>query len=127
MDSAYAAGFFDGEGSIGIYKKAGMRSSYQLRVTTAQKDRRPLAALQTEYGGHLSKPLKSGVSRLIMHSTGAADFLWDLLPHLIVKKEQAELALSFQSRRGPVSARGDSTPESDAEDCRQMRALKRVA
>jgi hypothetical protein len=106
ITSAYAAGFLDGEGNISIGKSCQARNReriyYSLNVCVANTNLQVLQRLQKTYGGtickrkdyrHLNR--KDGY-RWRVTSWDAVAFLKELLPFLIVKRQQAELALQFQ-------------------------------
>lgn len=132
-DFAWAAGFFDAEGSVSIYVRP--ERSY-MRVTVAQKDRRPLEQLKAWFGGSLGDPRPSGVSNWTVQSQQAATFLRSVRPYLRVKHEQADVALEFQARRmrpadqlrGPD---GRLLPcvdrDRDIADAERLKDLKRLA
>ena len=105
IDLAYVAGFFDGEGNVGIYKSTRAesgRSNYAVSMGIANTDRATLEYIQGLLGGTLSektanrrrgnKPLYA----LEWHCVKARDVLRLLLPYLKTKYEQAELAISYQ-------------------------------
>jgi hypothetical protein len=91
---AYLAGFFDGEGCIGMYDKG---TSKGLKVTVAQIDSKPIELFQSVFGGNIgiqkAKPGYRNLSRLQYHGPKAKDVLANLYPYLIVKKERAAEAL----------------------------------
>jgi hypothetical protein len=95
---AYLAGFFDGEGCIQINKiDTKIRLRYYLRVSANQVNPKPIQMLYEEFGGHVSKRSGSrGVYQWITQGRKANVVLETLLPFLIVKSAQAELALEFQ-------------------------------
>jgi hypothetical protein len=103
MNVAWAAGFFDGEGTVGVWqlRKRG-RVYYYLSVSVGQVDRRPLVALQGRYGGSLGlsiRPTGHAAWKWQLVTQAAALFLADIRPYLMVKQEQVDLALTFQTRR----------------------------
>jgi len=104
----WAAGFFDGEGCIQIEPRAsGGYTSYYVNLAVAQNDRRPLMALQEKFGGQVKSASRSAgdqCSRWRVSNRGAEAFLIAVLPHLLVKREQAEIALEL---RALVGSRGD--------------------
>lgn len=122
---AWAAGFFDGEGTVGLYAKASRPSTFHLSVEITQKDSIPLALLQRVYGGTITTRREGGVSHWKTQARKASAFLEDIEPYLIVKRKQVLVALDFQARRGN-STRGDSTPERDVADALLLKELKRV-
>jgi hypothetical protein len=115
---AWAAGFFDGEGSIHITPK------HRLVVAVGQVSRQPLDIFLRLLGGSLhSRPAygnhqASWKWQAEARSAGIA--LGMLVPHLVNKKAEAELALDFQSRisrRGPK--RLDEWDLAERSACRQ--------
>lgn len=130
----YIAGFLDGEGSIAIGKGrthySGKRVFY-LRLSVHQVDRRPLDALAERYGGSLRlstshKP--NPIWEWVVSGTTAAKVLAEVEPLLISKREQAQLALEFQSRKSTHGNRATSGEELAAQEelYTRMRELKRV-
>jgi len=96
---AWAAGFVDGEGCITIQKsyapsKQGWHAmSLMMRVT--QKRRQPLDALASLFGGS-AEPMKSRpYFDWTISAVQTANALREMLPYLILKRDQAELALEF--------------------------------
>ena len=99
---AWAAGFFDGEGNIKIANKPAKTGYFQssLVISAYQVDLRPLLLLRELFRGNIYKQSPRGGNSAISYgwyaSTGASGVaLHAMLPYLIVKKEQAEIALSF--------------------------------
>lgn len=89
---SWAAGFLDGEGCIGIYK---FQAHMQFSLSTSQKDVRALNRLQDLFGGTIYRQTDT-VSQWRLQSKGRAyDALKELLPLLVVKREQAELFLEL--------------------------------
>lgn len=112
---AWAAGFFDGEGSINIslnLNVANGRTYHVLAVEVAQVDPRPLLRLQENWGGKIrgrapSTP-RARPSLMWYHRNGSGEmFLRDIRPWSIVKAEQIDIALAFREtfRRPGGSAR----------------------
>ena len=106
---AWAAGFMDGEGSIYIrepHGRKGHRSSYAIVVNISQDDIRPMLFIQNLWGGSVNPgPVRDNgkcSTRWTVTALSAARFLEDILPFLLVKREQASLALELQSMKRPV-------------------------
>lgn len=112
IDHAYAAGLFDGEGCVMIARaRSGTaprgsttkRIYHRLDLSVGQVDRRPLLWLQTRYGGRIDPvPKKRGIGEQLcwqwrLGPRAAEMFLRQVLPYLIVKREQAEVALTFRA------------------------------
>ena len=97
---AYIAGFIDGEGSIIIGRK------YNISVVAGQVDPRPLHLINRYYPGHLrwiSRRHKgwSDYWHLTVHGLTALRMIQDILPFLVLKREQAEVPLMLQQIKRP--------------------------
>lgn len=104
----YLAGFFDGEGSIGVYagQKHGRCRFYlkvQLVQNTSIETNRLFDFIKLKYGGNSSllKNTKRSTVHWQLGSNGAVRFLRDLSPHLNLKKQQAIVAIEWQEQRPP--------------------------
>ena len=96
--TAYFAGFFDGEGNVDIrYRKTngGKYQRFELRVCVVQVETKPLLMLQDRWGGSLNLRRNSNVSIWVVSGKQAAQFLSDVFEHLIVKRDEAQVALDF--------------------------------
>ena len=83
------AGLFDGEGCIHLSP----RNGYALTVSIGQKTHTGLCqAIAHEYQGRLH-PQKGGMSTWHANGVFGVAFLEAVLPHLIVKRGQAALAI----------------------------------
>ena len=106
ISDTYIAGFFDGEGSIGIYRNG--QGNFHLRTQLTQNvlpsTEELLVELRNRFGGNLSR-MKSPIYRRNEafnwqnNGFGAANFLGQMLPYLRIKRDQAELAIVWQSSR----------------------------
>lgn len=97
---AYAAGIMDGDGSIQIQDKRSSGSGHRMIVYLSGCDDRPHQVLRERWGGATTcSTTRTGRPYFRWHllSSNAVKFLKDILPYLLVKKEQAELAIVFQS------------------------------
>lgn len=102
LSTEYIAGFFDGEGTIQIkyrllrYKGRpdAKYAVFEMLLSVAQVDKTPLRFMQESYGGSIRTD-KNGVSSLRFTGENARTFLAVITPHLIVKREEAEVALKF--------------------------------
>lgn len=90
IDLAYAAGFFDGEGCIH------MRPNGQIHIDMTQYDTRPLQYIQ-EATGSILRFRKNGKEYRLKTSNRelVVKFLKLVLPYLVLKREQAQLAIEF--------------------------------
>jgi len=116
-DLAYVAGLFDGEGSIVIGVSKRKRSdrivpNHWLQVGIGICEKSLVDWLHSEFGGHITsngKTKEQGAKRQswtwrVMSNEGAA-FLSSILNYLRIKKEQAELAIEFQTKAAPYQGR----------------------
>ena len=100
LHPAYVAGFIDGEGCIRIdkSKSAGRSTCYKIEIIVANNDQSILLQLQEQYGGYM-RHSKFGTQKAYywsLYGSPAETFLYEILPYLQVKLEQAEAALEFQ-------------------------------
>lgn len=110
---AYAAGFIDGEGCIVILRKknnqgVGFHSRYYLlRLQACNTAPEGIELLYGLFGGAMRERAAHSANRYnkgVMYewetsSNGALKALKELLPHLRVKRAQAEFAIQFQNYR----------------------------
>ena len=106
MDIRYAAGLFDGEGYVRIarWKKPNSRHvRYNVVAGIGMTYLPIIEALRDQFGGSLSEnrhDLRNSKARIQftwnIGSQVAARFLRKVLPHLIVKHDEAQLALLLQ-------------------------------
>jgi hypothetical protein len=107
-EKAYIAGFFDGEGHISITKKKPnpprwKNPSYQLRATITNTNESIIDGINLSFEniGHKYGPYKSSFSNgkplFQLHFVGSACqlFLKAISPYLVLKRNQAELALQY--------------------------------
>lgn len=135
LSDAYIAGFFDGEGCIGIYTAGTVW--YQLRVQLTQ-NKTPcslmiLEQLQTRFGGAVSRQI-TATERIKLNwqvnNDPAAAFLRTILSFLVLKAEQARIGIEWQETR-PNTVRGPRgwpvrIPRAeDAEAAALLKKLKR--
>lgn len=127
---AWAAGIIDGEGCIFFNKQ---KNSFTLRVEVVQLDPRMPRKLEELFGGNVKfkakrpQPHWRPIYVWYVCAQRAANVLMEILPWLIVKREQAELAILS---RQYVSRRGKPQPELRgklAEAAINLSALKRVS
>ena len=104
---AYTAGLFDGEGCIHISKvKAGQYNHkldyHQLHVNLVNTNKKVLNWLKDEFGGSVRRhdiKARSKCWTWYMYTIKAKDFLKLIYPYLIIKKEQAKIAIEFREKR----------------------------
>jgi hypothetical protein len=101
----YFAGFFDGEGSIGIYSN-GPGKGRTLRVQLTQNATLLSTALlhdcRSRWGGSISPMNRTSKRPAWIWQASAASgaaVLEDVCPHLRLKRPEAELALAYWAAR----------------------------
>jgi hypothetical protein len=127
--TAWAAGFFDGEGSINIVRVKHSKNgtmSHVLSVEVSQVDPRPLQYLQEIWGGSIRvrqpSTKKAQPSYLwYVRNITAEKFLSEIRPYLRVKGEQADIALAFREIKAKIGGRR----ERDEEAFEKRDAMKR--
>lgn len=111
MDIQYIAGFFDGEGCIRIDRlivpssksRPSGYTRYQLKVSIAQANPLPLQIIMEQFSGtivadnYAKKKMPNAKTRhsWVAWSRYAYDFLIAVRPYLLVKAEEADLAIAF--------------------------------
>ena len=142
IDLRYMAGLFDGEGCISLVKQDRVNSAiptYSVRVVIAMTHKPMVKAIHQQFGGLYTERKGTEKSRnafsVMWANRKAIPILSMLIPHLVLKREEAEIALDFavnKSRPGTAWWRKASKAEIDAliaerEAVRaKMAALKRV-
>lgn len=131
-DLIYIAGFFDGEGSVGVYKRNWDRTKtiqyYTSTATVAQSGKwgyEFVSLLKSEFGGHIRIAPNTDNKKQMYHWQVDADrcatFLKAILPFLRYKREQVELLLEFQTLE---SKRVDNLQATETAD--KIKELKKV-
>lgn len=101
----YAAGLFDGEGSIGIYQSQNAarkgRVNITLRAQLANSNKAVIDLFLARWGGYFykNKPLKPThrvMYRWAASPSIAVKFIEDCGPYLVIKKPEADVALEYQ-------------------------------
>ena len=131
---AYLAGYFDGEGSIGIYKlrranHATRGYQWNLQAQLGTCDREVVDAFHRRFGGHVytyKKAARRNVRQWVVSGPAAKAALGELLPYLRAKKSQA-----FEALKYPLGTQGGHFSQEN-DDIRttlgaRIRALKMVA
>jgi hypothetical protein len=110
----HLAGFFDGEGSIGIYRNGNPHGGRTLRVQLSQNVSAASTLLlkecQTRWGGSLcemNRDYKRTAWNWQASATSGVKALSDIRPRLRLKAEEADIALEWWGQR-PVPRRGSA-------------------
>lgn len=135
MDIRYCAGLFDGEGFIRIatYRKSAIHLRMQLYCGIGVTHRPIMEEMHRQFGGSLH--CNDHSRRNIKHrpqwmwltcSQDSAKFLRQIQPHLVIKKDEVDLALEFQASidkwRGKLGTRN---PQSMTEEREAVWAYRR--
>ena len=102
----YLAGFLDGEGSImisatGRPRPDGVQASYSVKLVVCNTNVPALTEIQKTFGGRLvsnGKPQKDSWKPgyfLLWQGQAAGDLIEAMRPYLLIKQEQADVALEF--------------------------------
>ncbi len=118
LTKAYWAGFFDGEGSVGIYKS---KTHYQWRATISQNTphTRVLRDIRDTYGGSVSRSKTRPIECLQLSTLKAYAFLRDILPYCTIKNKQILLFIQAVD-----SVRSGGTMDV-SEACDRIAAMKK--
>ena len=106
LNNQYLAGLFDGEGCIRIQRNVWSKGStknpiYSLRCSINMTDKKVISMLHNTFGGCLNvskrpNPNHRTIYNWIMGSQKAYNFLKQIQPYCITKKEEINLAIEFQ-------------------------------
>lgn len=109
IDIRYLAGLFDGEGCISLIKQARVNSplpTYSVRVVICMTNKPIIQAICNQFGGLYSERKGQEKARnaftVMWANRKAIPMLHALIPHLILKKEEAEIALNFLTQLASV-------------------------
>jgi hypothetical protein len=112
---AYAAGFFDGEGTVGIdrFRDHGYASyRYRLRVRIPNTNAQVVQWFKDNFGGSIADQKKSGNRKpqTIWSTSGnnALQFIKMISPYLLVKQPAAKVAIQYQENIQLQSRMSDS-------------------
>lgn len=105
---AYVAGLFDGDGSIFIRKSP----YFSLCVALVSINQPITAYLKEHFDGSISIDKRFTAFIWRTYDLVAENFLQRILPHLRIKKLQAELALQFRNEKKRNTGRQKITPKS---------------
>ena len=115
---AWAAGFFDGEGYIGVGDVDKLYATVHIKV--GQRVRKPLVVLE-QLGGRILGPYSNNQYVWIAIGHAAVEILQHMRPYLQLKDEQADLAIRWMS-----IGRGMGRPLSPQEREERIRIAQRI-
>lgn len=131
-DIAWAAGLFDGEGTIGVYRHTwtkGGRDVWALTMSISSACRSALEEVRAIIGeGSISKRKHSASAKThwvwTVHSMGVERVMHLLLPYLRIKREQVLTAKEFRSTYGPRYGNGKAQIPQSVQDKRKALGIK---
>lgn len=126
FEQAYAAGLFDGEGHVGIVVVKNGRGEvyHRLMLNVTNTNIEVIHWLFDRWDGAIHNPRYFAkeewrtAHRWTVSDGRASKFLQDVLPYLIIKKEQAELGIEFQATK---TRGGFGSPRPDTDDRERIR------
>lgn len=97
---AYAAGLFDGEGSISASRSSHSPANWRVIVAVSMCDKAPVEFMARVFGGRaleIKQKTKSGkaIYQWAVYCRNAAEVLKLLLPYLLVKSDKARDAIAL--------------------------------
>jgi len=103
----YAAGLIDGEGCILINRQG---TAYTLQVRVGMSSNKAVSLMHKTFGGSLKINNFSHMYTWVLCSMEAEGFLRCILPFLLVKKDEAQVAIAFREHILETRREGQSTP-----------------
>lgn len=98
--SIYFAGFFDGEGYVGLLKRTrGKYIEHFVQLSIGQKDGAIMDWIKLNIGGNIYFVKRDGSYYWTSSNQSAYKILKRIIPYLKYKKPQAELAIKFFEER----------------------------
>lgn len=131
----YLAGFFDGEGSVGLYaSSSSKRHSLRVCINQVESDvsRQIFLEILSRFGGGFSfpkraKPHHRQAISWSVYGDDAVLFLRSIEPHLLLKKGEVQAVLAWQNKWGGDRAHPKDPERSkirQEEAIQVMRALR---
>lgn len=125
LNAAYLAGVVDSDGSFTIYKQHSSRKTstytptFQLQWTKSAKSKKVMENLLFQYGGSVCSPNgktnrfanSKPTYKYCLTSTKLKRFLIDVIPFLLLKKEQAENLLKLIHFNESIFGSGKAKPK----------------
>ena len=139
LESAYAAGLFDGEGCVQFYMRPNtrMKGAMMMALSMSSIDPTTMMWMHERWGGSLKtydEPWRitrnyRPLHRWIIYSLKAEAFARDIYPYLITKRPQMELWLRAREMVLPRGTKGvtDEQLQERLSLVEQIKILKKVA
>lgn len=128
-EAAYLAGIFDGEGSICVWMNCKRYDNMNVTVSIGMNDRQAIDLFRAAFGGSITiikraNPRHRNSLRWSVKCRKAKPVLERLLPYLLIKKQQALLALDLLSTVTHIGGR--VTPDSRAQQKTLREAIRKL-
>lgn len=127
----WAAGFFDGEGSVGLFRARAGGKVMTLRIRVGQKTRESLDRFVLLWGGNIwhrkASATQTEFYEWYMSSRPAYEVLLEMEPYLIVKRPHVQIARDFMSGvgiRGGHRGKGTGNGSLDDAEIEKRAALQ---
>jgi hypothetical protein len=131
---AYLAGLFDGEGSVNIFKQPSRKdmksSAYFVEISIGNTHKGVLKWVLEHFGGRLTHNAERYTKRnqrtwrWRASSHEAYEILIAMRPYLIVKQEQAQVAIEFREHQVAFKAHGHNPITTEEEAWRENQRMK---
>jgi hypothetical protein len=101
MNKSWLAGFFDGEGSIGLYQHGNKNGHLNLRISISQCDKDVITKIYNCYpNGYMTERRRTPKNwrpcyHFSLNGLNCEKFLRDIYKDSIVKKQQIKIALEY--------------------------------
>lgn len=116
LECAWAAGFFEGEGSVSVGSTGAGRTVTRIHVEVAQVDRSPLEWLAARWGGnvydcqpksHRGRPFH----RWVLNVPATKVFLADIRPFVVRERVQQRIDIALACLAAKTNTHQNRTPE----------------
>lgn len=129
ISAEYLAGFFDGEGYVGIISSG--RNYYKLHLAISNTNEFILQYIKAEYGGRFHRvtrtiPNHKPVYQLVWSGENAKDLIRIILPYSKVKSNQLQMALQFPIRRNISGIKTTRDPNARTKQVELFTYLKKL-
>jgi hypothetical protein len=124
VEKGYIAGIIDGEGCIGIYRSSDRDRTFFLQITIVNTNVTVLEWLKNKFGCGYLAPQSTSKKRfknkqsysLEVSRMKAYQILLRVLPHLIIKRAQADLGVKFKAWQNGRKPTGEYRPYSEQDN-----------
>ena len=127
--NAYLAGWIESDGSIGISKNGIRAKTFRIRVSIYNNNESVLSFIQDNFGGTIHKRdcqgrlAKRPQYTLVWQAKTGVELLNNILPYLIGKRRQAELAIEMYEENKKYGFNGHANREWQISYYEQMKEL----